>query len=190
MGAGGGREGRALSRSRRGEAKLRDAPRPLGAARRAGDHPRMHSSTFRLVLAYGALAAVVAVCLRLVSLMPLRFDWGRELVAAAIALAGVGAGLWFARRPHEPAAVAPPIAPPAEPSPAPPPDDGANPLSPRERRVLDLLAEGRSNKEIARELGVSANTVKTHLANVYAKLGARRRTEAVAAARRSGMIVR
>ncbi len=150
----------------------------------------MRSSTFRLMLAYGALAAVVAVCLRLVSLMPLRFDWGRELVAAAIALAGVGAGLWFARRPREPVAV-------ARPDPVPPPPDAAGVeqggtilLSPRERHVLDLLAEGRSNKEIARELGVSANTVKTHLANLYAKLGARRRTEAVAAARRSGMIVR
>lgn len=150
----------------------------------------MRGSTFRLVLAYGALAAVVAVCLRLVSLMPLRFDWGRELVAATIALAGVGAGLWFARRPREPAAVAR-----ADPAPSPPAaaqarEDAAALLSPRERRVLDLLAEGRSNKEIARELGVSANTVKTHLANVYAKLGARRRTEAVAAARRCGMIVR
>lgn len=155
----------------------------------------MRGSTFRLVLAYGALAAVTAVCLRLISLMPLRFDWGRELVAAAIALAGVGAGLWFARRPHQPAAAAlpAPIAPAAAAPAAPPPtepDGGANPLSPRERRVLDLLAEGRSNKEIARELGVSANTVKTHLANLYAKLGARRRTEAVAAARRGGMLVR
>lgn len=145
----------------------------------------MRWSTFRLVLAYGALAAAVAVCLRLVSWMPLRFDWGRELLAAAIALAGVGAGLWFARRTHEPAAAARSDVPPPEPA-AEPVD--ATLLSPRERRVLGLLAEGRSNKEIARELGVSANTVKTHLANLYAKLGARRRTEAVAAARRCGVI--
>lgn len=143
----------------------------------------------RLVLAYGALAATVAACLRLVSWMPLRFDWGRELLAAAIALAGVSAGLWFARRAREPAAtVADEPAPPARADPAAQAGDAAL-LSPRERRVLDLLAQGRSNKEIARELGVSANTVKTHLANVYAKLGARRRTEAVAAARRSGLIV-
>src|SRR5690606_31007970 len=103
--------------------------------------------------------------------------------AAAIALAGVGAGLWFARRPR--AADAPPPA-------SPPAGEAAAPalLSPRERHVLDLLAEGRSNKESARELGVSANTVKTHLAHLYAKLGARRRTEAVAAARRGGVIAR
>lgn len=141
----------------------------------------MRWPTLRLVLAYGALAAVVLVCLRLVSLVPLRFDWGRELLAAAIALAGVGTGLWFARRPRDAEARS---------SAATPAGDEAAPalLSPRERHVLDLLAEGRSNKEIARELGVSANTVKTHLANLYAKLGARRRTEAVAAARRGGVI--
>ena len=146
----------------------------------------MRWPTLRLVLAYGALAAAVAVCLRLVSWMPLRFDWGRELLAAAIALAGVGAGLWFARRPREPAATQ---GEPAALPPAPATESGDTLLSPRERRVLDLLAQGRSNKEIARELGVSANTVKTHLANLYAKLGARRRTEAVAVARRSGVIV-
>lgn len=153
------------------------------AAGRAIIRP-MRWSTLRLVLAYGALAATALVCLGLISLMPLRFDWGRELLAAAIALSGVGAGLWLARRPHEsaPAVVSP------EAEPAAREDSVAPPLSPRERHVLDLLAQGRSNKEIARELGVSANTVKTHLANLYAKLGARRRTEAVAAARRSGVI--
>ena len=149
----------------------------------------MRWSTLRLVLAYGALAAAAAVCLRLVSWMPLHFDWGRELLAATIALAGVGAGLRFARRPRESAAAQVPPAAHAPPAEAAVPSGDAAALSPRERRVLDLLAQGCSNKEIARELGVSANTVKTHLANLYAKLGARRRTEAVAAARRSGVIV-
>jgi ATP/maltotriose-dependent transcriptional regulator MalT len=61
-------------------------------------------------------------------------------------------------------------------------------ISPRELEVLDLLAAGRSNKEIARRLDVSPNTVKTHLANLYEKLEVKRRTEAILRARELGMI--
>jgi len=53
----------------------------------------------------------------------------------------------------------------------------------QELRVLEALATGRSNKEIARKMGLSPNTVKTHLAGLYAKLEVRRRTEAVDRAR-------
>ena len=61
-------------------------------------------------------------------------------------------------------------------------------VSDREYAVLQLLATGRSNKEIARELGISPNTVKTHVANLYAKLSVSKRTEAVHAARQLGLI--
>lgn len=61
-------------------------------------------------------------------------------------------------------------------------------VSDREYAVLKLLATGRSNKEIARELGISPNTVKTHVANLYAKLSVSKRTEAVYAARQLGLI--
>lgn len=53
----------------------------------------------------------------------------------------------------------------------------------QELRVLEELATGRSNKEIARKMGLSPNTVKTHLAGLYAKLEVRRRTEAIDRAR-------
>lgn len=56
-------------------------------------------------------------------------------------------------------------------------------LSIREREVLDELANGRSNKEIARLLDMTEHTVKFHLKNIFAKLGAERRTEAVARAK-------
>ena len=49
-------------------------------------------------------------------------------------------------------------------------------------------AAGRSNKEIAQRLNVSPNTVKTHVAQVYEKLGARRRTEAINKARALGIV--
>jgi DNA-binding NarL/FixJ family response regulator len=50
--------------------------------------------------------------------------------------------------------------------------------------VLRLLARGRSNKEIARELGITEGTVKVHLLGVFRLLGVRNRTEAVLAAQR------
>lgn len=52
-------------------------------------------------------------------------------------------------------------------------------ISDREYEVLLLLAEGHSNKEIAKRLFISANTVKTHLARVYSKLEVSRRTQAI-----------
>src|SRR4051812_7001043 len=48
-------------------------------------------------------------------------------------------------------------------------------LTPRECEILDLLASGRSNKELARALNISPNTVKTHVARLYDKLGVDRR---------------
>ena len=63
-----------------------------------------------------------------------------------------------------------------------------NPLSPRESQILRLLAEGHSNKELARKLFVSENTVETHLRRIYGKLGTRSRTQAAAKARERGLI--
>jgi DNA-binding NarL/FixJ family response regulator len=61
-------------------------------------------------------------------------------------------------------------------------------LSPREIEVLRLVADGSSNREIARELFLSETTVKSHLVHIYAKLGVRSRTSAVARARQQGAI--
>jgi len=61
-------------------------------------------------------------------------------------------------------------------------------LSRRELEVLRLLARGESNKEIARRLGVSLSTVKTHLSHIYEKLEVRSRTQAVSKARRLSLL--
>ncbi len=66
--------------------------------------------------------------------------------------------------------------------------DGAAPLAPREREVLALVAKGKTNKEVAAELGISDETVKTLLERTYVKLGARRRADAVLEARRRGLL--
>ena len=61
-------------------------------------------------------------------------------------------------------------------------------LSERELDVLHELAAGRSNKEIAAQLHISPNTVKTHVARLFEKLGAKRRTEAIRRARELGIV--
>ncbi len=61
-------------------------------------------------------------------------------------------------------------------------------ISPRELTVLQEIAAGRSNKEIAARLNVSPNTVKTHVARLFEKLGAKRRTDAIRRARELGIV--
>ena len=61
-------------------------------------------------------------------------------------------------------------------------------LSDREREVLELLAAGKSNKQIAKSLGIADGTVKVHVANILSKLGAQGRSEAVAVAFRRGLV--
>jgi DNA-binding NarL/FixJ family response regulator len=68
------------------------------------------------------------------------------------------------------------------------PDPVANDLSERERDVLRLIAAGATNREIASRLDLSTNTVKSHTSAVYRKLGARNRAEAIAEARRLGIL--
>jgi DNA-binding NarL/FixJ family response regulator len=65
---------------------------------------------------------------------------------------------------------------------------GGGRLSPREREIVQMLAEGRSNKEIAAGLGISVNTVETHRAKVMQKMGFRSITELVRYAVRNKMI--
>ena len=60
-------------------------------------------------------------------------------------------------------------------------------LSSRELEVMEQLAQGNSNKRIARHLGLSEPTVKFHLKNIYAKLGVNKRALAVSVARRHGL---
>ncbi len=63
-------------------------------------------------------------------------------------------------------------------------------LTPREQEVLVLLAQGLRNQEIADRLIISVRTVKVHVSNILSKLGASNRTEAVAEARRRGLLPR
>lgn len=82
----------------------------------------------------------------------------------------------------------PPAGPPADPS---RPDGDrprwTEPLSPREVDVLELIAQGRTNREIATSLYLSANTVKSHIRSAYQKIGVDSRTQAVIWCFRNGL---
>jgi DNA-binding NarL/FixJ family response regulator len=80
-----------------------------------------------------------------------------------------------------------PVRAPAEPAPR-TPASGASPLTTREREILALVSEGIGNKQIAKQLWVTEQTVKFHLSNIYRKLQVSNRTEASRVAHASGLI--
>lgn len=140
----------------------------------------MTRGMWKRVAAYGAALAAGALALQWLRYDRLARSRPEEIYTALIAAAFLALGVFLGMRVFA--------------APKPMPFDG-NPnavaslgISPRELVVLKELAAGRSNKEIARRLEVSPNTVKTHLARLYEKLGAERRTDAVNRARELGII--
>lgn len=67
-------------------------------------------------------------------------------------------------------------------------DDDQRALSPREQEVLQALADGRSTRQIAADLGIGPQTVKTHIGHIYSKMGLNDRTHAVASGMRQGLV--
>ncbi len=91
---------------------------------------------------------------------------------AVVAIAFIALGVWIGRNVPKPST-------PEERAPSPERVLAKLGVTAREFAVLELIAAGQSNKEIARSLDVSPNTVKTHLRRLYDKLGVERRTQAV-----------
>jgi len=133
----------------------------------------------RTVLIYGGLLALGALALQWLQFRLLVMSHATELFIGIVALAFLILGVWVGhllfRRTRLPVEIDPRAG-------------SALGISGRELQVLELLAGGRSNKEIARQLELSPNTVKSHVSNLFTKLAARRRTEAIARARELGMI--
>jgi two-component system response regulator DesR len=96
-------------------------------------------------------------------------DWPARRIASAVRIVGMGGTVFSAGRGEASAS-------------------GAMGLSERERDVLVLMAEGRTNPEIGEALHLSRHTVKEHSSAVYRKLGVRNRTEAVQRAQRLGLV--
>ncbi len=125
----------------------------------------------KTIILYGLVLAVIAVILTWLDYRFWMRDIGPEIYGLGIAVLFAGLGIWIERQ--------------RRPLPAAPANTRndkaikALGLTRREVEMLGFLAQGKSNKEIARDLDLSPNTIKTHLSNLYQKLGAKNRTQAV-----------
>jgi DNA-binding CsgD family transcriptional regulator len=139
-----------------------------------------HASILRTILVYGAILAAGTFVLEWLQFRLLVRTHAVEAYVALVAAAFLGLGVWLGTKLFRRAPPAPFV-----------PNTRAQEtlgISDRELEVLALLAAGGSNKEIARRLTLSPNTVKTHVTNLFSKLEASRRTEAIQRARELGMI--
>jgi len=140
----------------------------------------------RHVLLYGLLAGILIAALRFIEYRWLVLEHSFEIYGGLIAAIFAALGIWLGlrlTRPKETVVVREVAVPVAVPVAGPFVRDEqkveALGLTPREIEILELIAEGLSNREIAERVFVSENTVKTHSSRVFDKLGARRRTQAV-----------
>jgi DNA-binding NarL/FixJ family response regulator len=134
----------------------------------------------RTVLIYSAVLAVAAFALEWLEYRYLTRLFATEIYIVLIAAGFTALGLWAGRRLTQQAPSSPFVR-----------NDAALRslgVTDREYEVLTLLAEGCANKEIARRLDVSPNTIKTHVARLFEKLEVERRTQAVQKARELALI--
>jgi len=135
---------------------------------------------WKQLVGYGALLAAGAFALQWLDYQRLARMHSGDIYLFLVALAFLVLGIVLGVRVF--------AAPPPAPFDGNPKALAALGLSERELEVLHELAAGHSNKEIAARLHVSPNTIKTHLARVFEKLGAKRRTDAIRRARELGIV--
>ena len=147
------------------------------------------------VLLYGLLGGVLIAVLKLIEFLYLVVEHSVEIYGGLIAAVFAGLGLWLGlRMTRARATVVETVVIRELPVPIPTPfvrdarTVEALGVTPRELEILELIAAGLSNKEIAARVFVSENTVKTHSRRLFDKLGAKRRTQAVQLAKERGLI--
>ena len=157
----------------------------------------------RIVIIYGVALAGLLILLKWLEWRFIVFDHAIEIYSGALALVFTGLGIWLAVKLARPKVQTVVVIQPAPEAPSMPealnvPDTrgqeidekelGRLGLSGREQEVLQLMAEGLSNQEIADRLFVSLNTVKTHCSRIFEKLDVRRRTQAIEKSKRLRLI--
>ena len=143
----------------------------------------------RHVLIYGLVGGLVIALLKWSEYRFLVVEHSLEIYGGLVAAIFAAVGIWLGLKLTKPKVVVKEI-----------PVPGVGPfeinsgkvdelsITPRELEILQLIADGLSNREIAEKLFVSENTVKTHSSRVFDKLGARRRTQAVQLGKEFGLI--
>ena len=145
----------------------------------------------KTVLLYGILGGILIVALKLVEYRFLVLEHSLEIYGGIVALIFSALGIWLGlklTRTHTTVVVREvpvPVTGPFARNAARVQELG---ITPRELEILEAMAAGLSNREIAERLFVSENTVKTHVARLFDKLSARRRTQAVQLAKEAGLI--
>jgi DNA-binding NarL/FixJ family response regulator len=145
----------------------------------------------RTILIYGLVGAAVVAALQLAEYRFLVLAHSLEIYGVLVAAIFSVLGIWFGlklTRPRERLIVREVRVPVAGPFVVNHASLERLGLTARELEILGLIAAGLSNREIAEKLFVSQNTVKTHSANLFSKLNARRRTQAVQIAKEAGVI--
>lgn len=138
----------------------------------------------KIALKYGGIMASLLLIYAILEAQWFAAPDHRSLPLFGIALLFTGGGIWAGLQlsnrtdpKHSPPKSAPEISP------------EELDIRPREMEILQLMAEGLSNQEIADQLFISLSTVKTHNMNLFTKLDVKRRTQAVSKAKELGLLV-
>jgi len=145
----------------------------------------------KTVLLYGILGGVLIAVLKFVEYRYLIFEHSLEIYGGIVAALFSAVGIWIGlklTRTRETVVVREVPVPVTEPFTRDEARLAQLGITARELEILEAIAAGLSNREIAARLFVSENTVKTHAARLFDKLSARRRTQAVQRAKQAGLI--
>jgi DNA-binding CsgD family transcriptional regulator len=150
----------------------------------------MKRQTLIHALIYGLSGGALIVLLRLIEFRFLVVEHSLEIYGGLIALLFAAVGIWLGLKLTRKEIVVQEVPVPAAPEPFAVNEAQLKQLgiTKRELEILQLIAHGMSNREIAEKLFVSENTVKTHSSRLFDKLSAKRRTQAVQIAKENGLL--
>jgi DNA-binding CsgD family transcriptional regulator len=142
----------------------------------------------KTILMYGLVGGVLIAAMKMVEYRFLVVEHSLEIYGGIVAITFAALGIWLGLKLTRTTVVVHEVAVPAKPFVLDTAQQEKLGITARELEILEHIAAGLSNREIAAKLYVSENTVKTHAGSVFEKLAAKRRTQAVQLAKQAGLI--